>query len=290
MNNLPVNLFIPGASKSGTSSLSFYLNQHSKIYISSKKEPHFFSHDKKYFSENERNKYKSLFEYPQQKNQVKFKGEASTGYFVFPNVVNRIKKNTSNPKFIFILRNPIDKIHSHYWWLRGEGLEVKSFRKAILSSMDYDQNNLKPIGKGRYDNYFFSAKYYTNIKKYYEHFPKDNIIVIATEELKFDLQGTMQKVFEFLGLEHERIIETNIINQTKILRYPKLCYFLRKIKGKKYLGLKKLYNKISQDYVEKNHELSAKDREWLKVLLYEEVKNLKLITGKNFKEWSDFNI
>ena len=37
------NLFVVGAAKAGTTSLHYYLSQHPDIYMSSVKEPHFFS-------------------------------------------------------------------------------------------------------------------------------------------------------------------------------------------------------------------------------------------------------
>ena len=51
------NLFIPGAAKSGTSSLHNYLNKHPDIFMSESKEPHFFSHTTKYSSRIEHKKY-----------------------------------------------------------------------------------------------------------------------------------------------------------------------------------------------------------------------------------------
>ena len=42
------NFFVPGAAKSGTSSLHEYLAQHSDVFMSDVKAPHFFSHDEKY--------------------------------------------------------------------------------------------------------------------------------------------------------------------------------------------------------------------------------------------------
>ena len=37
-------------------------------------------------------------------SQYKYMGESSTGYFFFPNSIERIKENILDPKFIFILR------------------------------------------------------------------------------------------------------------------------------------------------------------------------------------------
>ena len=64
------NLIIPGAAKSGTSSLHEYLNLHPDISMSFKKEPHFFTLTEKYekglgfyegmWNENKKGKYYGL--------------------------------------------------------------------------------------------------------------------------------------------------------------------------------------------------------------------------------------
>ena len=92
------NFFIAGAAKSATSSLNDYLRQHSEIYMSEVKEPHFFGWDKAY--QKGLDSYAFLFV---DGTGFKARGESSTGYMVFPNVIERIKSTISEPCFIFIL-------------------------------------------------------------------------------------------------------------------------------------------------------------------------------------------
>ena len=72
------NLFIPGAGKSGTSSLHKYLNQHPDIYMSKNKEPHFFCHD------DFNSKWEAYLQFYQEGIDKRYRGESSTGYMVFP--------------------------------------------------------------------------------------------------------------------------------------------------------------------------------------------------------------
>lgn len=115
MNNLTApNLFIPGAAKSGSSSLHEYLKFHPDIFMSDIKEPHYFSHKENYY--NRKSEYYGLFE---NTRSYKYRGESSTGYMVFPGVIDRIKNDIGDAKFIFVLRNPIDRCFSHYHWVRS---------------------------------------------------------------------------------------------------------------------------------------------------------------------------
>ena len=120
MNIKYPNLFIPGAAKSGTSTLHEILNYHPNISMSSVKEPFFWVNQNfLHYTQKNWDNYLSLFK---EKKNATFRGESSTGYMLFPEFLDRIKiLEVENLKLIFILRNPIDRIYSHYWYLKGGG-------------------------------------------------------------------------------------------------------------------------------------------------------------------------
>ena len=103
------NLFIPGAAKSGTTSLHELLDLHPNISMSCVKEPHFWTRlEFENFTKKDIGNYLSLFD---EKKNAKYRGESSTGYMVFPSFIEHLKQHyDSQPKFIFILRNPIDVV------------------------------------------------------------------------------------------------------------------------------------------------------------------------------------
>src|SRR5438552_2073936 len=108
------NLFIIGASKSATTSLHQYLCTHPEIMMSEPKEPHFFV-EEVHWSRGW-DWYTSLFA---NGKKAKVLGEAS-GYYtwhpIFKGVPKRIAAHIPNPKFIYILREPIQRAVSHYWY------------------------------------------------------------------------------------------------------------------------------------------------------------------------------
>src|SRR5690606_3691557 len=119
------NLIVPGAPKSGTSSLHEYLNLHPDIEMSRVKEPHFFTHNKIY--QEGLDFYKKMFLNP----QIKYHGESSTAYFSDQLALKRIQKDVKDVKFILILRNPVERTISHYRWLVSHFQEFRSFRRSI---------------------------------------------------------------------------------------------------------------------------------------------------------------
>ena len=114
------NLFIPGAAKSGTTPLHNLLNQHPEICMSKVKEPGYWKNENfQEFKTIEKQNYLDLFD----KSSCKIYGDSSTAYMYHQYFIKNINNNyKDSPKFIFVLRNPIDRCVSHYWWMKGLSL------------------------------------------------------------------------------------------------------------------------------------------------------------------------
>ncbi|MEA3642075.1 MAG: hypothetical protein VBE63_19355, partial [Lamprobacter sp.] len=112
------NLVVPGFPKSGTSSLHEYLDLHPQINMSRHKESHFFAIEKHW------NKgwdyHNSLFNISK---DYSYYGESSTIYCISEKSIERIQSSLKSPKFIFLLRHPVQRVLSHYRWLCALGLE-----------------------------------------------------------------------------------------------------------------------------------------------------------------------
>lgn len=117
------DFIIVGASRSGTSSLFYYLRQHPEIYMPGVKEVHFFD-----FSFQ-----KGLDWYKRKFKDGYVNGEASPYYLPCPYVPGRIKKTMPNVKIIALCREPGARAYSHYWFNRVRNEETKPFLQAIKS-------------------------------------------------------------------------------------------------------------------------------------------------------------
>lgn len=294
------NLFIPGAAKSGTSSLHEYLSQHPSISMSKIKEPHFFCKDN---NKIEKKEYLDLFDC-----NCSILGESSTGYMVFNGVIDKIKKENLNPKFIFILRNPVDRILSHYNWLYGLKAEKRSFMDAVKSDMfSLPQFGVKTHKEG-YKSYFQWGLYGKWIKRYYLEFGKENILIICTEDLKHSPSDTLLKCVIFLGLETFDFDVSKKSNKSVNIRGKYIYNFINTFSLKKSPSLSKIYNlipnsiqenlyhyrrKLVEVYKEKTsgknlYTLTPEERNWLINSYKDDVSELKKITGKKYDKWIDF--
>ncbi|MGF1607972.1 MAG: sulfotransferase [Kiloniellales bacterium] len=178
-------LLIIGAMKSGTTSLFLYLAQHPAIRRAKQKEPNFFCEDRQWAQGLEW--YESLWDWDS--TQHKYAMEASTAYTklpVFPNAAERIAKVPKRFKFIYLMRNPIERIESHYTHGRSVGWQVES-----------DPNGHVVLD----DEMLAFSSYAMQLDEYYKRFPREDIKLILYEDLVDRPVEVVKDVCSFLDLE-----------------------------------------------------------------------------------------
>lgn len=292
------NFFIPGAAKSGTTTLHELLSFHPDICMSTVKEPVYWNNTD--IEHPDRIQwYNSIFE----NRNAKIVGESTTSYMYYSEFITNVKKYFENtPKFIFILRNPIDRCYSHYWWMVGRGQEKKSFRACI----EFDQNR-------EFSNYGYVPNYYYHFGLYgkwiggfVDAFGEENIKIITLEQLQGDVLNTLNDCLLFLNVDPLESIPYIQANKTSKLKHPKLFHFIKKTaSGKykytkiaKYLISKEKIKQIKTQLKEMRYfkgstpfeypEITKEDRLWLKGLYQSDINQLKTITNREFNEWNDF--
>ena len=300
-NKFLPNLFIPGAAKSGTTTLHKLLNLHPEISMSKVKEPVFWNNKnfEKYIEQDWLN-YKKLFV-----EKSKICGESTTSYMYYNSFIENINKNyKKSPKFIFILRNPIDRYNSHFWWMKGLGLEKNKIKNVlnIESQINFEEYDYYP------KNYFQFGLYSKWIQRFIDNFGLENIKVITLEKLISNRLDTINSCFDFLGLKKLESIPEKTSNKTTRIKYSFLYHFIRKSSigkmnytkiGKIFLSNKsinRIKNKLKDVIINWKTEefeyepLQSEHRNYLKDAGYfSDVEKLKEIFDYSFNEWKDFN-
>lgn len=300
-NKFLPNLFIPGAAKSGTTTLHELLNLHPEISMSKVKEPVFWNNKKfeKYIEQDWLN-YKKLFV-----EKSKICGESTTSYMYYNSFIENINKNyKKSPKFIFILRNPIDRYNSHFWWMKGLGLEKNKIKNVLNleSRINFEEYDYYP------KNYFQFGLYSKWIQRFIDNFGLENIKVITLEKLISNRLDTINSCFDFLGLKKLESIPEKTSNKTTRIKYSFLYHFIRKSSigkmnytkiGKIFLSNKsidRIKNKLKDIITNWKTEefeyepLQSEHRNHLKDAGYfSDVEKLKEIFDYSFNEWKDFN-
>ena len=209
--HLPTFMIL-GAGKAGTTSLYYYLSQHSEIFMSTPKEPPFFQ------VEYERGPQYYWETYFKGHQQQKHAGEAAHHNLHLPYVTQRIATTVPDARLIVICRNPVERALSAYWHNATRRAEPLSFEDAIAKNLRrlevgprfddereaklYQDAVQNPAGDGlAYTSYVDSGYYATHIERFAARFGRERIKILFFDDLARDAEATTRAVFEYLDLE-----------------------------------------------------------------------------------------
>ncbi|MFN0022265.1 MAG: sulfotransferase [Parvularculaceae bacterium] len=178
------NLFLVGSMKCGTTSLHNMLATHPSIFMcQNPKEPAWFSGG---------NSGKDLDWYLERFADAadqSFVGESSTDYTKAPRLgcaAAKIKAFAKDARILYIMRDPVARAVSHYWWEVEYSAEGRSFPEAMKSARE-----IADVGH-----------YAMQIAPYIEAFGRERVHALTMEELTADPERAMGAIYDFLRLEH----------------------------------------------------------------------------------------
>jgi hypothetical protein len=175
------NAVVVGVSKCGTSALHYYLDLHPEISASHPKELNFFIE--------ELNWRKGVGWYRRHFSaDARVRVESSTGYTApwFAGVPERMASLIPDAKLIFMVRDPIERMLSHYLHYHLAGDEPRDVSEALAD---------------RESRYVVRSRYYMQLEPFLERFPASNIFVAAQEDLLDSRREAMRAVYRFLGID-----------------------------------------------------------------------------------------
>jgi len=198
------NFFIVGAPKSATTSLDYYLGQHPEIFMSPKKELHYFGNDliskKRTGAGYALEHYLSFFEKVQDERII---GESSVLYLCSKSAPFEIKEFCPEAKIIIILRNPVDMMYAlHSQLLSQADEDIEDFEQALAAENERKEGRLIPRRVEVMDDgliYREVANYLPQVKRYFDCFGRENVHVIIFEDIKKNVAQVYCDTLKFLG-------------------------------------------------------------------------------------------
>lgn len=177
------DFLIIGAMKCGTSTLQAQLAAQPGIFMTTPKEPNFFSDDSIYAQGVDW--YESLYAEAEPED---LKGEASTHYTklpTYPDCLDRLAAAVPAPKLIYMIRNPVERTVSHYiheWTMGRMSGDIEAIFEANPELVAY-------------------SCYAMQIAPYVQTFGVERILLISLENLQQNPQAELTRAGEFLGLK-----------------------------------------------------------------------------------------
>lgn len=226
-----------GPQKCGTSSLARYLRNHPNVLPARKKEIHFFDQNykkgKTWYKANFPSKpYLSLYSRITKREPIIF-GDSTSYYFNCPHLPERISNELPSIKLIIMLRNPVKRTYSHYYHERNKGFELLPIDEALKNEKKRIKQELEKIDKNPYYysfihhhfSYLDTSHYAKHLKNWFEHFSRDQIMIIQSEMFFKKTANIYKQVLDFLNIPHIIPESFKIYNKNK---YPQIDQKLQK--------------------------------------------------------------
>jgi hypothetical protein len=276
MERLRPNLFVIGAMKSGTTSLHAYLASHPQIFMSTPKEPKFFS--KENLSPDREEWYLNLFASAKDALII---GESSTTYSrtpQFPGVPERIARFNPAGRFIYIMRDPVERSISHYWFHVRFWGEKRDMETAIRQDRRYTD----------------ASNYAMQLVPYVQLFGLDRIATLTFEELSRNPLNVSRELFAWLGVDAS-FVPPNLDQREnvtpQIIVLPKTGLLNHVGRALKPLIPSRMFSAAKrrlQRYESFDRNSSSVDNviEFLKSIQKEQVARLEEMLGRRFPEWT----
>ena len=202
------DFFVLGAAKCGTTSLHDYLRQHPALFLPYVKELNFFDTEAERFASG-LDRYRGYFA----EAGSRLAGEATPSYFrrtdVVPQRMRQLYEGRS-PRFLLLLRDPVERAYSHYLHNVSEGREPLSFPEALQAEQNHPEAK-QQAWKG----YFSDGVYADPLADWFDTFPRERFLIALTSHLAETPDTVLRQIFRFLEVDPAAEIETGKrLNQT----------------------------------------------------------------------------
>ncbi len=211
MNAMPPTSRLPhfviiGAMKSATTTLHRQLSEQPGIFVCTPKEPNFFSDDREYARGLAW--YAGLFA---DAPHTSLLGEASTHYTklpTHPDSVPRIRQHLPEARWIYVMRQPVDRLVSHFIHEWSMGVYRCGIREAI----------------DRYPELVDYGRYAMQLEPWFEAFGRDRVLPVFFDRLLAAPQAELERICTFIGYPGQpqwmQELKAENVSSERIRRFP----------------------------------------------------------------------
>lgn len=305
------NFFLAGVAKSGTTALSYYLDQHPQVFMSPIKEPWFFGvadllsppYDDRVVTELQRDRawLQQYLEGPQEPGTWRYVmewddyvrlfrdvrdepviGEASTGYFWMPSAARAIRAKLPDARFAFMLRDPAERLFTLFVLALSRHPRRVAFRDWFQETLEAPQLWPSIVGAGRYA---------THLQRFFDTWPRDRLRIYLYDDYRADPRALLRDLFAFLGVQPDYPIDlSRRHNETLVPRFPRLHALRRRGLGGELLtrwlpegarrALRRLYRRRRAEFV-----MDPTDRRMVVDYYRGEIERTADLIGRDLSPW-----
>lgn len=190
-----ITFVIAGVQKGGTTALFDYLGDYPDVALSDVKEVHFFDDEGQDWAAPDYAAYHAHFPAPDGRPR----GEATPIYSYWPGSLERIAAYNPTMKVILALRDPVERAWSHWRMESARGAETQPFAWCIREGRQR-MFEAWPWGHHREFSYVERGFYAEQLERLFGLFPREQVLVLRSEDLRADPGPPLAEVRRFLGL------------------------------------------------------------------------------------------
>ena len=225
----PVDFFIVGAPKCGTTAMYSYLSSHPGVFFPQVKEPHFFGKDLDFVGRSRMtaDEYRALYRHADAGQRS---GDASVFYLLSQTAAQELKSYNPNARIIIMLRNPVDVMHSFHSQRLFNGTEnIESFEEAVEAADDRRLGRRLPPRIGFRQGLFYRelVNFADQVERYLAAFDREHVHILLYDDFVADSSRCFKDLCAFLGIDSSREPVFRKVNANKVIRFQWLRDALR---------------------------------------------------------------
>jgi hypothetical protein len=199
-----VRFLLGGMQKAGTSALASYLSAHPHLRLPARKEAHVFDapdFDDAWTSADIDARFAAHFADWQAPGTF---GDATPITVFHPRLVERVARYNPAMRWVLLLRDPVERAISQYFMERGRGQDTWPLWAAIAGEalrLHGHRDDFSRDSPLRRWSYLARGRYSRQLDALFLRFPREQVLLLRSDELAADPQGTVARVLGFLHLE-----------------------------------------------------------------------------------------
>lgn len=136
-------------------------------------------------------------------------GETSPYYLFHPEAPARIRQVLPAARLLVILRDPVERAWSHYHHEVERGFETLPFEEALAA----EPERLGDVFGHQHHSYAARGHYLDQLEVVWRLFPRDQVLVLLSEDLSADPDATLADAHRFLGVPPQPLVATRRWNE-----------------------------------------------------------------------------
>ena len=213
------NLFIVGAPKCGTTSMSSWLSTHPRVYMSPVKEPQHFCFDFSYPEYRDPERYRALFDEATSSHSVV--GEASATYLLSRIAIPAIEKSIPDAKYIVMLRNPMEMAPSLHEQMVFDCIENETAFDCAWNLIPQRRLGKRIPAACReptFLDYETACRLGEQLDRLLTFVPRDRVFPVVLDDLKKDPRDVWINLLAFLEIDDDGRRIFQVQNEAKEAR------------------------------------------------------------------------